>query len=441
LIVRPRFVVVAGALALAACRATSVAPRGERAELLVVAPHPDDELLMAGPLVADARAKGEHVVIAVVTNGDARCKVSGYVREAETLAAMEKLGVPRADVHFLGYPDGALDALGDDALSPRGHLDPSGVCVDGNTTYARNEANTRTVSEERYGHESPYGREALVGDLAWLIERAQPRRIVTAHPADDHPDHAATGLYLHRALERTRVEAEVLLGIVHAGPCWPTEERADCPIGAPHPATPLPPLPGPLAAYAPDVRAPWRTEGPAGVAAALASYASQLGAEPATNWLQSFVRADTALYRSPFLCGGSRRRCDDPRVPRRAGAEIPARPTAWSEGDPLRLEDGQGIWLEDDTHVRRLCASRREDGRLVVAFERFPKGRVAEGEAEAYRRFVVAAAGAARVAWIREAPGVVSLDLADDRGTFGRRLDAVAGELRASWARDCPRVP
>jgi len=43
--------------ALTSCRGTTPARAEARAELLVVAPHPDDEVLMAGALVAEARAR------------------------------------------------------------------------------------------------------------------------------------------------------------------------------------------------------------------------------------------------------------------------------------------------------------------------------------------------------------------------------------------------
>jgi LmbE family N-acetylglucosaminyl deacetylase len=443
----PAFVAFIAALAggaVLSCR--SPAPPGTEAaaDLLVVAPHPDDEVLMAGALIAETRARGGRVVVAVVTNGDARCKASGYVREAETLAAMEKLGVSRADVHFLGYPDGALEALGRETLAPRDRLDPSGACTRGNTTYADEMRHVHTVSMERLGHESPYRRDAALDDLAWVIARARPRRIVTAHPADDHPDHAATGLLVTRALEYGSGSApEVLFAIVHAGPCWPTEERADCPVGAAHAEAPMPPLPGKLASYAPELRVAWKTApGAPNAADLVGAYRSQLGADPQTNWLQSFVRADEVLYRSPFRCTvRSPRRCDDPRFPRGYAEEVPTLASPWLAGATLRVDRATGFRFEDATRVHRMCPSVDPGGRLVLALEVFARGRVVEGDAEAYRRFVLAPEGELRVAWTAEAPGVLGLDLADDRGTLARRLLAVDGPLRVQRETTCAHAP
>ncbi|WP_374307610.1 PIG-L deacetylase family protein [Methylocella sp.] len=81
--------------------------------VVVVAPHPDDESLGCGGLVALARAQGRPVRIVVVTDGcgshpnsrnhpPARLRA---LREAETLEAAAALGLSRAAVAFLRLPD------------------------------------------------------------------------------------------------------------------------------------------------------------------------------------------------------------------------------------------------------------------------------------------------------------------------------------------------
>ena len=77
--------------------------------LLVVAPHPDDELLMAAGVIASAKARGEQVKIVVMTNGDYSGPTVGLLRQNETvLGLIQYLGVTEDDVIFLGYPDGGL---------------------------------------------------------------------------------------------------------------------------------------------------------------------------------------------------------------------------------------------------------------------------------------------------------------------------------------------
>ncbi|MGH7659641.1 MAG: PIG-L deacetylase family protein [Vulcanimicrobiaceae bacterium] len=83
---------------------------------VIVAPHPDDETLGCGGLIALLREHGLRVGVVVMTDGGnshpnsqefSRERIGG-IRERETLAALEILGVPASDVQFLGYSDGQL---------------------------------------------------------------------------------------------------------------------------------------------------------------------------------------------------------------------------------------------------------------------------------------------------------------------------------------------
>lgn len=80
---------------------------------LVVAPHPDDESLGCGGLIAEACARGRPPVVAVLTDGTMSHPSSPSHpapklkarREAETRAAVAALGLPPDRLHFLGFPD------------------------------------------------------------------------------------------------------------------------------------------------------------------------------------------------------------------------------------------------------------------------------------------------------------------------------------------------
>ncbi|MEU7977053.1 PIG-L family deacetylase [Micromonospora sp. NPDC049081] len=100
---------------------------------LVLAPHPDDEVLGVGGLVA-MLAGG--VEIAVVTDGEASHPEStvhsraalAAIRRAETVTACGLLGVAPAVIEHLGHPDGGVDeAALTDALTTR--LVPGRWCV------------------------------------------------------------------------------------------------------------------------------------------------------------------------------------------------------------------------------------------------------------------------------------------------------------------------
>ena len=102
-------------------------PRGDLADLagtgglVVVAPHPDDESLGCGGLIARACGEGRSVRLVVVSDGCGSHTHSRThpperlraLREAETLAAVAELGLAADHVRFLRLPDAAVPCEGE----------------------------------------------------------------------------------------------------------------------------------------------------------------------------------------------------------------------------------------------------------------------------------------------------------------------------------------
>jgi LmbE family N-acetylglucosaminyl deacetylase len=85
---------------------------------LILAPHPDDETLGCGGLIAACCSVGQPPIVAVLTDGAAShpgLDLSGRnqlrrQREREVGQAVSCLGLPPANLKLLGLPDGALDS-------------------------------------------------------------------------------------------------------------------------------------------------------------------------------------------------------------------------------------------------------------------------------------------------------------------------------------------
>lgn len=86
--------------------------------LVVVAPHPDDEVLACGALMAMHAARGGEVVVVAVTDGESShagvCKPSplelAIRRRRERLHGLVQLGIAQPRVHTLGLKDGQVQS-------------------------------------------------------------------------------------------------------------------------------------------------------------------------------------------------------------------------------------------------------------------------------------------------------------------------------------------
>ncbi|MBI3962272.1 MAG: PIG-L family deacetylase [Deinococcus sp.] len=200
--------------------------------ILILAPHPDDEILGAGGLISRQIAQGAQVQVVLVTNGDGyRYAITGhflhlqvppadyrrlaYRRQQETLAALGTLGLDSSSVIFLGYPDRGVARMWTDYWE-----------VPYRSPFTRA---TASPYDNSYTPEAPFTGQALLHDLSEILDRFQPTQLYLPHPNDIHPDHWATYCFAMLALEMARLRGEswalaahTLGYLVHRGELeWP----------------------------------------------------------------------------------------------------------------------------------------------------------------------------------------------------------------------------
>jgi LmbE family N-acetylglucosaminyl deacetylase len=231
--------------------------------LLVLAPHPDDEMLGFAGLVDAYQRQGKPVRVVVATDGDAYCdacvlwknaaiegetcdaldlsnfetlEVDSFaeVRRGESTAAAALLG--RGAPEFLGYPDTGLGAAwanrDDGRLEAPLHRSDFGAC-DGCGDCAGYGA----------GPDSGLTAKSLESSLRALIAKSAPNTLVaTTHWLDGHNDHAALGEYTRLLASEVGSHRTVAYSVIHAHTpkdtahpdCWYPQPGADeCPCGDP----------------------------------------------------------------------------------------------------------------------------------------------------------------------------------------------------------------
>ncbi len=209
--------------------------------ILILAPHPDDEVLSCGGIIQQSIAMKLPVQVVYFTYGDNNewsfllyrkhavllpdaVKQMGLVRHDEAVAAATSLGLATNQLIFLGYPDfGTLHIW----LNHWGNAAPY-------VSMMTRTAKVPYSNALRPG--APYRGQEILQDLTTIFRTFKPTKIFVSHPADFNVDHRALYCFTQLALWTLEQEMhpEIFPYMVHF-PRWPT------PRGN-HPDLPLKPL-------------------------------------------------------------------------------------------------------------------------------------------------------------------------------------------------------
>jgi len=268
---------------------------GRDDRILIVAPHPDDEVLGCGGLIQQAVANGAQVYVVLMTNGDAselavvlgerelpwkpaNMISLGRTRQEESLRALSALGVSPHHVHFLGFPNNGLVALWRPEHWRYSDLYQSPYTRVSFSPYART-----------FTPQAPYCGQQVLSDLSAILHQLRPTHIYVTHPRDIHPDHWATACFVGYALATAAVrgadwaEAAQLWGYLIHWPRYPAPMRSGVKLAL----LPPPELSGPEAQW---YRLPLTPEEAKQKLADVKSYRSQ--APHFDRLLLSFPRQD-----------------------------------------------------------------------------------------------------------------------------------------------------
>ncbi len=179
----------------------------EKCDILIFAPHPDDEVLGCGGLIYNEVKKGKRVKIIVVTNGEASLDGTelfyghkpktqdfiniGYARQKESISAMKILGLDNKDIIFLGYPnDGLIEILSSDVYSKDNPYKSKFTNLD------------RVAYKNSYSLGAPFCKESFFDDIKSILKEYMPRTVYLPHPLDSHLDHKACGRFIYEATKK-----------------------------------------------------------------------------------------------------------------------------------------------------------------------------------------------------------------------------------------------
>ena len=162
--------------------------------ILILSPHCDDESLGSAGLIQEALRKNIEVRVVIATNGDGFLFATmedfrrlypshadfirmGNLRQQESLAAMQVIGLRPDQVTFLSYPDRGTPSLWNNNWSAN---DPY------RSPYIGDDKSPYAIT---YNPKSVYAGEDYLADLQSILAFYRPDLIIYPHPNDMHPDH------------------------------------------------------------------------------------------------------------------------------------------------------------------------------------------------------------------------------------------------------------
>ena len=201
-------------IVLAICFCTSLS----HANILVIAPHPDDDVLTAAGIIYQAGENGEEIRTVFITNGDNRGINVGYTRQREAVnAQVNHLGMIEDDLIFLGYPDGYLRTIFEGYTEP---YDVFTTPIGQSTTYGNRGLGRTDYHSYRFGSPATYNKYNILIDLEDIISTFRPDHIFTPSEFDGHEDHSTTYRLLTLVLQSIFENDSMYFPTVHKTIVW-----------------------------------------------------------------------------------------------------------------------------------------------------------------------------------------------------------------------------
>ncbi|MGE5558543.1 MAG: PIG-L deacetylase family protein [Bacillota bacterium] len=196
-----------------------------KSRILIIAPHPDDEIAACGGLILKAVERSARIKVILLSNGDGLGLAErvtspfkqpsapyfvdqAYKRQKETIDALSLLGLSEKDMIFLGFPDRHFSELW------RENWMPDKPCT------SRFTGQNAALYHNAYKPGAGYNGVGLVTQLEEIIRDFKPTHIFYPHFYDCHSDHHMANNFIKYTITKLRLSIKEYTYLVHRGN-WP----------------------------------------------------------------------------------------------------------------------------------------------------------------------------------------------------------------------------
>lgn len=193
--------------------------------ILIIAPHQDDEILAACLLIQSRIRMGDDLFIAFATNGDRQGRESAQQRYRESVYALQMLGINESNIFYMGYGDSGMRF--EHSFLYRLFYAKEDILL--STDVSRKTYHPmggQTLHFASTGCEADYSRHSFLGDLNLLLEVSQADLVILPSALDRHGDHCACFLFMNELRHQRSTFPLALTYLIHAGDdmLWPNRD-------------------------------------------------------------------------------------------------------------------------------------------------------------------------------------------------------------------------
>jgi len=196
-------------------------------DVLVVAPHSDDEAIGCTVVMLRAIKEGKRVGVVVVTNGDGFPKAAAVVAN-KPQDELTPRGFHQAHRHTsaaqrdcdVAYrrASGRFGLSGLPGCRPQAGLCRGGTCPISAEVHPEEQTYGVVLPDyhsQVHGRPAPYIRASVVGDLTEIIKTREPKEIYVTNEADSHGEHQASFWIVRDAVRAAEWHGTIFTYLVH----------------------------------------------------------------------------------------------------------------------------------------------------------------------------------------------------------------------------------
>lgn len=187
--------------------------------IVLFAPHQDDEVISSFLYLGEQKQKGNKVSVIFATNGDYKGRDIAAIRAEESIKALSGIGLSKDDIYFMGYGDTGMRPTSS-FLFRLYHSEIKQILPTPYSSSTYHPLNGQTVHHIFYGKEAPYIKESFYHDIQLMIKFLHPDILLAPSCLDFHGGHQALGKFVQEIAKNNHLRIPIYSYLIHAGDDW-----------------------------------------------------------------------------------------------------------------------------------------------------------------------------------------------------------------------------